>query len=153
MDIPFLNRWQARHAPARGITVLPDPGSGGGTTGSDPARVAELLSECELLREQAAAAGVELDDSPASLARLDQLMPRWREDDERASWLGNDAGLYLGTVVLLTVPGAAWEVWPNGHPVIRLAGGREVDVVELGHSWAAEGVPELSAVYSEIAEG
>ncbi|MFF9484989.1 DUF6278 family protein [Streptomyces sp. NPDC014676] len=118
----------------------------------DPEGIAELLAECELLRSQAGRAGVRLDDSPASLEALDQLVPRWRDDEEASAWLGNDAGLYLGTVIVRTVPGAAWEIRADGQPVVRIASGREFDVVDAGHEWAASGVPELSQLYAEVAE-
>ncbi|WP_369195086.1 DUF6278 family protein [Streptomyces djakartensis] len=118
----------------------------------DPAGIAELLAECELLRNQAARAGVALDDSVASLEALDQLVPGWRDDEETLSWLGNDAGLYLGTVIVRTVAGAAWEFRSDGQPVVRLASGRQLDVVDAGHEWAANGVPELSQLYAEVAE-
>ncbi|MFF7971616.1 DUF6278 family protein [Streptomyces sp. NPDC007905] len=138
MNIPFLGH---RHDKS-GAAALP----------SDPESIAALLSECELLRSQADQAGVRLDDTPASLEALDQLVPRWRDDAEILPWLGNDAGLYLGTVVVRTVPGAAWEIRPDGEPVVRLASGREVEVVESGREWAANGVPELSQLYAEVAE-
>ncbi|MCX4704633.1 DUF6278 family protein [Streptomyces sp. NBC_01373] len=118
----------------------------------DPEGIAELLSECELLRSQASQEGVQLDDTAASLEALDQLVPRWRDDEEVLPWLGNDAGLYLGTVIVRTVPGAAWDLWPDGQPVIRLASGREFDVVASGQEWAVSGVPELSQLYAEVAE-
>ncbi len=146
MGISFVDKWLKRNDAARGAAV---PAS----LADDPEGIAELLSECELLRSQAAAAGVVLDDSAASLAALDQLTPRWRDDPERTSWLGNDAGLYLGTVVLRTVHGAAWQVRPNGRPVIRLASGREVDVVAAGLDWAEGGTPELAQAHAEAAEG
>ncbi|GGL81298.1 hypothetical protein GCM10010129_26250 [Streptomyces fumigatiscleroticus] len=134
MNIPFLGHRRAK------------PGV------VDAEGIADLLAECELLRSQASGGGVLLDDSAGSLAELDQLLPRWRDDEESLSWLGNDAGLYLGTVVVRTVPGAAWEIRPDGQPVVRLASGREIDVVACGHDWAASGVPELSQLYAEIAE-
>ncbi|GAA4320263.1 DUF6278 family protein [Streptomyces venetus] len=118
----------------------------------DPSGIAELLAECELLRSQASRAGVRLDDTVASLEALDQLVPRWRDDEEILHWLGNDAGLYLGTVLVRTVPGAGWEIRSDGQPVVRLASGREFDVVDSGHEWAANGVPELSQLYAEVAE-
>ena len=130
MNIPFLDNWLKRH------------GGDGSRTARRRRRtrtregVAELLSECELLRVRAGQAGLELDDSPASLEALDQLPPRWRDDPEELPWLGNDAGLYLGTVIVRTVRGAAWHVWPGGHPVVRLASGREINVVEAGLGWA-----------------
>lgn len=141
MKLPFLDKW--RHAPR-------DAGVPAGW--QDQAAVAQLLSECELLRSRAAAAGVRLhDDVPASLAELDQLVPRWREDPEELPRLGNDAGLYLGTVIVRTLPGARWEPGPDG-PVVVLGSGREVDVVAAGQEWAVSGSPELSQLYAEVAE-
>ncbi|BBC31775.1 uncharacterized protein SGFS_030690 [Streptomyces graminofaciens] len=151
MKLSFLGNWRKRHRPAFGVGVLSVGGDGDDGDGHEG--LAELLSECELLREQARRTGVELDDSAASLEALDQLVPRWRDDEETLAWLGNDAGLYLGTVVVRTVPGARWEIWPNGQPVVRLASGREIDVVEAGHEWASSGVPELSQLYAEVTEG
>ncbi|MGH4033105.1 DUF6278 family protein [Actinomycetota bacterium Odt1-20B] len=144
MHIPFLDKWRKRQAAPDSTlaTAFED----------DPDGVAELLSECELLRSQAGAAGLELDDSAASLAALDQLLPRWRDDPEVLPWLGNDAGLYLGTVIVRTVPGAHWHVWPGGSPVVRLASGREIQVVEAGLDWAVHGAPELSQVHAEASE-
>ncbi|MEU3984296.1 DUF6278 family protein [Streptomyces sp. NPDC026672] len=138
MNIPFLGGRRKRNDEA--------------VFSADPAGVAALLSECELLRSQASRAGVPLDDSVDSLAALDQLVPRWRDDEEILPWLGNDAGLYLGTVIVRTVPGASWHIQPREQPVVRLASGREFDVVAAGHEWAAYGVPELSQLYAEVAE-
>lgn len=146
MNIPFLDKWR-RKQPA-------DPGEGlAAAFENDPQSVNELLSECELLRSQAERAGLELDDTPASLEALDQLPPTWRDDPELLPWIGNDAGLYLGTVLVRTVRGAAWHVWPGGHPVVRLPSGREIHVVESGLDWAVGGAPQLSQVYGEAAEG
>lgn len=145
MNIPFLGNWRKKHGLARGVAVFSEGEP-------DPEAVTGLLSECELLRSQADRAGVELDDSAASLEALDQLLPGWRDDEESLAWLGNDAGLYLGTVIVRTVPGAAWDFWPNGQPVVRLSSGREFDVVASGHEWASSGAPELSQLYAEVAE-
>ncbi|MCN9244794.1 DUF6278 family protein [Streptomyces sp. RY43-2] len=147
MNIPFLSNWRKRRGAAFGVAVL-----SAGDADADTGDVTGLLAECELLRSQAEQSGVELDDTAASLAALDQLLPRWRDDEEILPWLGNDAGLYLGTVIVRTVRGAAWEIFPGGHPVVRLASGREIDVVADGHTWAATGAPELSQVYAEVAE-
>lgn len=145
MNIPFLGKWRKRQGaePGEGLAVA---------FAEDPEGVGDLLSECALLRSQAEGSGLELDDSPGSLAALDQLPPRWRDDLEVLPWLGNDAGLYLGTVIVRNVPGAAWHVWPGGQPVVRLVSGREVHVVEAGLEWAMSGVPELFQVYAEAAE-
>jgi hypothetical protein len=134
MNIPFLGDRAAKHR------------------NHDAEGIAELLAECELLRSHAAREGIQLDDSASSLEALDQLVPRWRDDEETVSWLGNDAGLYLGTVIVRTVPGAAWEIRPDGQPVVRLVSGREFDVVASGQEWAVSGVPELSQLYAEVAE-
>ncbi|WP_405573785.1 DUF6278 family protein [Streptomyces sp. NBC_01167] len=148
MNIPFLDNWLKRHSADTGASDF-------AAAEKDPERaavIAELLSECELLRVRVGQAGLELDDSPASLSALDQLPPRWRDDPEELPWLGNDAGLYLGTVIVRTVPGASWHIWPGGSPVVRLVSGREISVVEAGLDWAVNGSPELSQVYAEAAE-
>lgn len=134
MNIPFLGRRRE------------------GPRVHDAEGIGELLADCDLLRSQASREGVRLDDSAASLEQLDQVLPRWRSDEEILNWLGNDAGLYLGTVIVRTVPGAAWSIRADGQPVVRLASGREFDVVASGHEWAADGVPELSQLYGEVAE-
>ncbi|MEC4018197.1 DUF6278 family protein [Streptomyces sp. H27-D2] len=145
MNIPFLDNWRKRRDAQSGAALI-------SAVEEDPEGVAELLAECDLLRAQAASAGLELDDSVASLAALDQLLPSWRDDPEALPWLGNDAGLYLGSVILRTVPGAVWQVWPNGRPVVRLVSGREINVVQIGLDWAVSGAPELSQVYAETSE-
>ncbi|MFC0599179.1 DUF6278 family protein [Streptomyces palmae] len=142
MHIPFLGNRRKRHGAA-----LADDRE------RDPEGVAQLLSECELLRARAAAAGVELDDSAASLEALDQVNPYWRDDPDELCRLGNDAGLYLGTVIVRSVPGAAWRIPSNGRPLVRLASGREIDVAEAGDQWAAVGAPELSRCFAEVCEG
>ncbi|MEU9700345.1 DUF6278 family protein [Streptomyces sp. NPDC014870] len=144
MNIPFLDNWRKRHeADQPPLAAAFD---------RDPEGVGDLLAECELLRARVQDRGVTLDDSPRSLAALDQLPPRWRDDPEELPWIGNDAGLYLGTVIVRNVPGAAWQVWPGGQPVVRLASGREINVVEAGLDWAMTGSPELSQMYGEAAE-
>ncbi|MEV0372513.1 DUF6278 family protein [Streptomyces sp. NPDC050636] len=145
MNMSFLDKWRKRPRADHSVSLVE-------SVRADPGSVIELLSECELLRAQAAAAGVELDDSVRSLEALDQLQPVWRDDLEVVPWLGNDAGLYLGTVLVRTVRGAVWQVRPNGQPVVRLESGREIDVVQAGHDWADVGAPELSQLYAEASE-
>ncbi|WP_405013245.1 DUF6278 family protein [Kitasatospora sp. NBC_01539] len=144
MGIGFMDRWRARHARRPG-GIPPQP---------DEATMAELLAECGLLRELAGDAGVQLDDGVASLTALDQLLPRWRDDPEVSEWLGNDAGLYLGTVLHRTVPGTAWRLdVERDHPLLVLPGDRELDVAVIGHSWADEGSPQLAAAYRAATDG
>ncbi|AWT46289.1 MULTISPECIES: DUF6278 family protein [Streptomyces] len=139
MNIPFLGNRRKKTGPPASF--------------ADPEAVADLLAECGLLRSQAVREGVELDDTAVSLEKLDQLVPGWRDDAETLPELGHDAGLYLGTVIVRTVPGAAWVIRPGQEPFVRLASGREVDVVRAGLGWAGSGVPELSQLYAEVAEG
>ncbi|MER8230903.1 DUF6278 family protein [Streptomyces sp. NPDC094049] len=146
MNIPFLDNWLKRREPG------PVPSPLAEALDRDPEGVGELLAECELLRARADRSGVALDDTPRSLQELDQLPPRWRDDPEELPWVGNDAGLYLGTVIVRNVPGARWHVWPDSGPVVRLASGREIQVVEAGLDWAMTGSPELSQVYAEASE-
>ncbi|WP_069169568.1 DUF6278 family protein [Streptomyces griseus] len=145
MNIPFLDNWRKRQDGTQGVALA-------AAVETDPDGVAELLAECELLRARAAQCGLELDDSPASLSALDQLPPLWRDDPEELPWLGNDAGLYLGTVLVRTVPGAVWDILAGRKLVVRLASGREIDVVAAGLDWAMTGSPELSEMYAESAE-
>ncbi|MER5630496.1 DUF6278 family protein [Streptomyces nitrosporeus] len=145
MNIPFLDNWRKRQGGTQAAAMA-------AAVRTDPDGVAELFAECELLRARAAREGLRLDDSPASLSALDQLPPRWRDDPDELPWLGNDAGLYLGTVLVRTVPGAGWDILASGQPVVRLASGREIDVVAAGLDWAMTGSPELSEMYAESAE-
>ncbi|WP_030274835.1 DUF6278 family protein [Streptomyces sp. NRRL B-24484] len=143
MGIGFLDRWRARHAHhPGGIPQQPD----------EPA-MADLLAECGLLRELADDSGVRLDDGVTSLTQLDQLLPRWRDDPEVSEWLGNDAGLYLGTVLRRSVPGTVWRIDERDRPLLVLPGGRELDVTAIGHSWAVEGSPQLAAAYLAATDG
>ncbi|MFB9516657.1 DUF6278 family protein [Streptomyces purpureus] len=145
MNIPFLDAWRRRHEPKAAPSLV-------SAFDRDPDGVAELLAECELLRARVQEAGIQLDDTPSSLEAIDQLPPRWRDDQEELPWFGNDAGLYLGTVMVRTVAGAAWHVREDGQPVVRLASGREINVVAAGLDWATTGSPELSQTYAEAAE-
>lgn len=147
MGFTFLHRWRARRDAAETAGVR----YGAGT--DQPGSLGEMLSECGLLRERALDAGLRLDDSSASLRALDQLLPDWRDDPDTSTWLGHDAGLYLGTVIVRSVPGASWEQLRDGSPIVVLANGREIDVVATGLAWAAEGAPELAGAYAEIDSG
>ncbi|GAB3685654.1 DUF6278 family protein [Streptomyces sparsus] len=145
MNIPFLDNWRKRHGPSAGVAVL-------GSGQEEAEGVNQLLSECETLRSQALAGGVQLDDSAVSLEALDQMVPHWRDDPDVLTPLGTDAGLYLGTVIVRTVRGAAWEVLAGERPMVRLASGQLLDVIEAGLSWADSGSPELSQLYAEVSD-
>lgn len=147
MGFPFLDRWRSRRDDAEARAGLYPGGA------DDPGSLAEMLGECALLRGRVADQGLELDDTPDSLSTLDQLPPRWRDDPQEAAELGHDAGLYLGSVIVASVPGANWELLRDGRPFVRLPSGREIDVAAVGRDWAAQGAPSLWQVYSEADEG
>jgi hypothetical protein len=58
----------------------------------------------------------------------------------------SDAGLFLGTVIVSAIRGAHWRLWPNGHPVVRLASGRDLDVIALANDRLRSGQPRLTDV-------
>ncbi|TWP33981.1 DUF6278 family protein [Leekyejoonella antrihumi] len=53
---------------------------------------------------------------------------------------------YLGSVIVAAAPGATWTVWPNGHPVVSLASGRDIEVVAVASQRVASGAPSLRGV-------
>ncbi|MEZ0065854.1 hypothetical protein ABIA32_001854 [Streptacidiphilus sp. MAP12-20] len=146
MGFPFMDRWRPRRDAAQAKAALYPGGV------DDPGSLAEMLGECALLRGRAGDAGLELDDTPDSLAALDQLPPVWREDPQEVTELGHDAGLYLGTVIVSSIAGASWVLLSDGRPFIRLSTGRELDVTSIGLDWATDGAPSLWQVYSEADE-
>jgi hypothetical protein len=68
-----------------------------------------------------------------------------------AAEMSAEVGLFLGTVIAAGVPGACWKLWPNGHPVIRLADGRDLDVVALACERISNDSPALADVYADAA--
>lgn len=144
----FWRKWltSPKHGLARGVAVYGSPGFG-----KDAGRLTALLAGCANLRAWAAEQGVELDQSPGSLAAVDRALGR--ADDHVRRALANNCGLYLGTVILRNQPRAEWQIWPNGHPVVKLASGQELDVVACVHSQTDDGLPSLAALYSEAIHG
>jgi hypothetical protein len=106
----------------------------------------DLLSECARLRERARRAGVELDDTPASLDALDHLLTLWQAHPDVAAWLPIETGSYLGTVIIRTVPGAGWHTAADGRPVVQLRSGAQVDVLGAVSTGPA-GPSTLTAIY------
>jgi hypothetical protein len=47
--------------------------------------------------------------------------------------LSSEASLFLGTLIIASVPGTQWRLWPNGHPILRLPSRRDLDMVALAH--------------------
>ena len=143
----FWRQWvpDPKHGLARGVVVHGSPGFR-----KDDAQLTSLLADCRQLRAWAAERKITLDDSPDSLAALDHALSPASEDRRRGQ-LANDCGLYLGTVIVHHRPDARWHVWPNGHPVVRLAPGREVDVVAAVQNRADTGQLNLAALYGDAA--
>jgi hypothetical protein len=113
-----------------------------------------LLSRYESLRDWARLQGFELDTVPDDLILLDEAIDRVIEEHgrhTRMSAVGNQAGLFLGTVIISTVPGARWRLWPNGHPVVRLSSGLDLDVVAMANDRVDTGQPRLTEVYANAA--
>lgn len=131
-----------KHGIARGVAVS-------GSPGFDESEVmGTLLAQCETLRAWASDHGVNLSGDPDTLAVLDQSMAAWAADPRLAARLVTDAGLYVGTVIVGHVPGARWHAWPNGHPVVRLASDRDLDVLALVNRHQIEHGPTLSIIYA-----
>ena len=91
-----------------------------------------------------------LSGVPADLALLDHALGE-RRDDQEIAVLGTEVGLFLGTVITASVRGARWRVWPNGHPVVRLASGRELDVAAIGSARVHAGAPRLAHAFADAA--
>lgn len=130
-----------KHGMARGVAVHGSPGFR-----NDFARLAYLLADCRDLRAWAEQHEVTPDGSPGSLAALDRILSLASEDVRQG--LENDCGLYLGTVIVQHQPRARWLIWPNGHPVVQLATGRELDVINAVHAEAHTGQSRLADLYA-----
>ncbi len=141
IDIGRLWRRGRRRGKAQGVAVFGAPGFANDADG-----LASLLGSHQRLADWLTAAGLELEVSAAGLQTVDVMIDRWREDPTIASALSNDVGVFLGDVLLHEVSGARWHVWPNGHPVVRLAGGREIDVTGQTQTRVRKGQPHLGAV-------
>jgi hypothetical protein len=152
------NRWRRwipgpRHGLARSVSVY-------GVPGPDPEHLNGLLGRYEQLRIWARAHGFELDGVPEDLGLLDHVLDQ--AIDQASGGLGgplpvaavgSQAGLFLGTVIIATVPGTRWRLWPNGHPVVRLPSGRHLDVVAMANDRVSQGVPLLADAYADAAAG
>jgi hypothetical protein len=67
--------------------------------------------------------------------------------------LASHVGLYLATVIAGTVPGARWRLWPNGHRVLRLPSGRNIDVIAIANRRVSMGSPLLADAYADATAG
>jgi Family of unknown function (DUF6278) len=134
-----------KHGVARGVVVYGSPGFG------DSESLRGLLHQCEGLRRWSRDHGLVLDDGPESLATLDARLDSWNSDPSHhgAVDLANEVGMYLGGVIVRHVEGSSWRAWPNGHPVIRLRSGKELDVTRLSNDRLTHSGRRLQALYVE----
>lgn len=92
--------------------------------------------------------GLALTGVPGDLQLLDQEIGEQPCDALMAAPAA-EVGLFLGTVIINGGAGARWRVWPNGHPVIVTASGRELDVVALANrSFGSAGL-RLADIYAD----
>jgi hypothetical protein len=124
------SRWRRlargpKHGIAKGLVVFGNPGF------QDPKRLRELLAMHDDVPRWASERHIQLSNEPDGLETLDRALDEWATDPAIGHKLGNEVGVYLGNMMVGTVPGARWTVWPNGHPVVGLVSGREVDVTAL----------------------
>ena len=119
-----------------------------------PEHLHALLGQYKSLQEWGRLQGFDLDPVPEDLAVLDEAIDRFIEEDGRhrqMSAVESEAGPFLGTVIVSTIHGAHWRLWPNGHPVVRLASGRDLDVIALADDRLRSGQPRLATVYADAA--
>jgi hypothetical protein len=146
----FWRPWlpAAKHGIARGVAVYGSPGFQ-----KDLGRLADLLADCRKLRAWAEEHGFHLDSSPESLSALDESLDRFA-GQQTMNRLANEASRYLGTVLVRHDDRARWQIWPNGHPVVRMPSGQDLDVVAIVNDASRSGKLRLAKHYADaIAEG
>jgi hypothetical protein len=127
---------------AKGLVVFGNPGF------QDPKKLNELLFAHDDVRRWAVERNVHLSNEPDALATLDGVLDEWAADPNVAPQLANEVGVYLGNMIVGNVRGARWTVWPNGHPVVGLASGSQVDVTDLVSRRLRSSGESLPAIYS-----
>jgi hypothetical protein len=132
---------------AKALVVFGNPGF------QDPKKLNELLSAHDDIPRWASARHVHLSNEPDALVTLDEVLDEWDEDPTIGPQLANEVGVYLGNMIVGNVQGARWTVWPNGHPVVGLASGRQVDVTDLVRQRLRSGGRSLPDIYSNAMNG
>jgi hypothetical protein len=131
-----------KHGVARGFAVF-----GSSLDRSDT--IDGPLPDSGRLKSWALARGVVLADDPAGLEHLDERLDEWSADSTHHEHvdLSNEVGIYLGNVIVVNVASAQWKAWPNGHPVISLASGREMDVIAMVSDRLKNSGSRLTSIY------
>lgn len=136
-----------KHGVARGVAVFGSPGYAQDVDGLN-----ELLGRWPALRSWAEGQGLALSGVPEDLQLLDQEIGEQRHDAGMTA-LASEVGLFLGTVIINSAAGARWWVWPNGHPAVLTASGRELDVVAMAGRRFSTGAARLADLYAGAAAG
>ena len=107
------------------------------------------LADSGRLKQWSLSHGVVLADDSAGLDDLDVHLDEWFADPTHYEHvdLGNDVGIYLGNVIVKSVEGAQWKVWPNGHPVVSLASAREINVIAMVGDRLLNSGSSLASIY------
>jgi hypothetical protein len=134
-----------KHGPALGVAVF---------TAKDSVVSRDMtgtIGDSGRLRQWSIDHGVVLNDDAQSLELLDAHIDEWNADPSHYESvdIGNEVSTYLGNVILKNVAGSRWRVWPNGHPVIALASGRELDVTALVGDRLLRSEPSLHSIYAQ----
>jgi hypothetical protein len=133
-----------KHGPALGVAVF---------TAKDSVVTRDMtgtLADSGRLRQWSLLHGVVIQDDAQSLELLDAHLDEWNADPSHYDNvdLGNEVGTYLGNVIVMNVAGTRWRVWPNGHPVVALESGRELDVTALVSDRILRSGPSLESIYA-----
>lgn len=139
VDIRRLLPRRRRHRTAEGVVVFGSPG-----IANDQQALTTLLGRHERLAGWMTTAGLDLEVSSAGLRVVNSLIEEWLEDPTVAPGLINEVGVFLGDVLLHEIADARWWIWPNGHPVIRLRSGPEIDVIAQTAVRVQKGRPPLN---------
>ena len=133
-----------KYGRARGVAVFGSPGIGDADSSQN------LTLTCERFRRWCSEHDFTLDDEPGSLTDLDARLDSWNSDVSHHGKvdLSNEVGIYLGSVIIKHVGGSHWTVWPNGHPVIRLSSGEELDVTRLTNERLNHSGQSLADLYA-----
>jgi hypothetical protein len=108
------------------------------------------LPDSGRLRQWCLAHDVALENDSASLETLDSHLDEWSADPSHYEHvdLGNEVGIYLGNVIVTNIVAARWRVWPNGHPVISLTSGKELDVIAMVNDRLLRSGSSLPSIYT-----
>jgi Family of unknown function (DUF6278) len=131
-----------KHGVASGVTVFGNPGYARNRDGLN-----ELLGRWPGLCSWAESRRLALSGVPEDLPLLDHEIGD--HPDVMTVPVG-EVGLFLGTAIINGGTGARWRVWPNGHPVIVTASGRELDVVALANRRFGTDRFLLADIYADV---